>query len=73
MTGQQLKRTPLYEAHLAAGAKMIDFGGWEMPVQYKGILEEHKAVRTGAGLEVIIRGKGVKAVVMSTPFYHKKT
>lgn len=50
MTGQQLKRTPLYEAHLAAGAKMIDFGGWEMPVQYKGILEEHRAVRTAAGL-----------------------
>lgn len=50
MTRQQLKRTPLYEAHLAAGAKMIDFGGWEMPVQYKGILEEHRAVRTAAGL-----------------------
>lgn len=50
MTEQQLKRTPLYEAHIAAGAKMIDFGGWEMPVQYKGILEEHRAVRTAAGL-----------------------
>ena len=45
-----LKRTPLYEAHRAAGAKLIEFGGWEMPVQYTGILEEHKAVRSAVGL-----------------------
>ena len=45
-----LKRTPLYEAHVQANAKIIDFGGWEMPVQYAGILEEHRAVRTKAGL-----------------------
>lgn len=46
----ELKKTPLNEAHRALGAKMVDFGGWEMPVQYKGIIEEHKAVRTKAGL-----------------------
>ncbi len=45
-----LKRTPLYAAHLAAGARMVPFGGWEMPVQYTGIVEEHRAVRTRAGL-----------------------
>ncbi len=46
----ELKRTPLYETHRALGAKMVEFSGWEMPVQYKGILEEHRAVRTAAGL-----------------------
>jgi aminomethyltransferase len=45
-----LKRTPLYAAHLAAGARMVEFGGWEMPVQYSGIIEEHQAVRNHAGL-----------------------
>jgi aminomethyltransferase len=45
-----LKRTPLYTVHKASGAKMVDFGGWEMPVQYSGILDEHHAVRKGVGL-----------------------
>ncbi len=45
-----LKRTPLHGRHLAAGARMVDFGGWEMPVQYSGITDEHLAVRTRAGL-----------------------
>ncbi len=46
----ELKRTPLFEAHKALDARMVDFGGWEMPVQYGGILAEHQAVRTHAGL-----------------------
>lgn len=45
-----LKRTPLYAQHVAAGARMVEFGGWEMPVQYSGIIDEHHAVRNGAGL-----------------------
>lgn len=45
-----LKTTPLNELHKEAGAKMVDFFGWEMPVQYKGILEEHHATRNQAGL-----------------------
>src|SRR5512146_1978165 len=45
-----LLRTPLYDTHVALGARMVEFGGWEMPVQYSGILEEHNAVRTAAGL-----------------------
>ncbi|MDP1848920.1 MAG: glycine cleavage system aminomethyltransferase GcvT [Solirubrobacteraceae bacterium] len=46
-----LKRTPLFDAHVAAGAKLVDFTGWEMPVQYtEGIRAEHEAVRTRAGV-----------------------
>ena len=45
-----LERTPLYETHRALGAKMMPFGGFEMPVQYSGILDEHRAVREAAGL-----------------------
>lgn len=45
-----LKRTPFYEVHQYAGAKLIDFGGFEMPVQYSGILKEHQAVRERAGI-----------------------
>jgi len=45
-----LKRTPLYEEHLKLGARIVPFAGWEMPVQYTGILEEHRAVREAAGL-----------------------
>jgi aminomethyltransferase len=45
-----LKRTPLFSLHRELGAKLIDFGGWEMPVQYQGILEEHRAVRERVGL-----------------------
>jgi aminomethyltransferase len=44
------RRTPLYEAHVAAGGRMVPFAGWELPVQYRGIGEEHAAVRTAAGL-----------------------
>ncbi len=45
-----LKRTPLYEAHLKYKGKMIGFGGWELPVQYTGIMKEHKMVREKAGI-----------------------
>jgi aminomethyltransferase len=46
----ELKRTPLRDFHAANGARLVDFAGWEMPVQYRSILEEHKAVRRAAGL-----------------------
>jgi aminomethyltransferase len=45
-----LKRTPLFERHQAAGAKLVDFAGWEMPVQYQGVRQEHIAVREGCGI-----------------------
>jgi aminomethyltransferase len=45
-----LKRTPLFAVHEELGARLVDFGGWEMPVQYTSIMEEHKAVREAAGL-----------------------
>jgi aminomethyltransferase len=46
----ELERTPLYDTHIALGARMVEFSGWEMPLQYAGILEEHRAVRNAAGL-----------------------
>jgi aminomethyltransferase len=46
----ELKKTPLYDEHVRRGAKMVDFGGWLMPVQYTGILDEHHAVRGGLGV-----------------------
>ncbi len=58
-----LKRTPLFFAHQKLGARLVEFGGWEMPVQYTSIMDEHQAVRTAAGLfdishmgEVLVSG-----------------
>jgi aminomethyltransferase len=45
-----MRRTPLYDNHVAAGAKLVPFAGWEMPVQYEGIKPEHIAVRTAVGM-----------------------
>ena len=45
-----LKATPLNEVHRRCGAKMVDFGGWDMPVQYSGIIDEHNAVRKAVGI-----------------------
>jgi aminomethyltransferase len=67
---EPLKRTPLFSAHVKAGARMVPFGGWEMPVQYTSILEEHRTVRRAIGLfdishmgEFEVSGPGAKAVV----------
>lgn len=65
-----LKRTPLYEEHVKLGAKIVEFGGFEMPVQYKGIIDEHNVVRKKAGLfdvshmgEIEVRGRGAKKFI----------
>jgi aminomethyltransferase len=62
-----MKKTPLNQVHINAGARMVDFGGWHMPVQYSGLSQEHQAVRTKAGLfdvshmgEVIVEGAGAE-------------
>jgi len=47
---QTLQRTPLYDRHVALGARMVPFAGFEMPVQYEGVIQEHRAVRTDAGV-----------------------
>ncbi len=47
---QTLLRTPLHDRHVAAGARMVPFAGWEMPVQYEGVIQEHRAVRTDSGV-----------------------
>ena len=46
----QLKRTPFFESHVEAGARIVPFAGWEMPVQYEGVIAEHQAVRSAIGL-----------------------
>jgi aminomethyltransferase len=63
-----LRRTPLYDRHVAAGARIVPFAGWEMPVQYEGIIPEHMAVRTAAGVfdvshmgQLELRGPGALA------------
>src|SRR6476661_2803966 len=50
MEAGTLRRTPLYEAHVEAGAKLVDFAGWEMPVEYDGIRAEHLRVRNSCGV-----------------------
>jgi aminomethyltransferase len=47
---QTLLRTPLYERHVALGGRLVSFAGWEMPVQYEGVIPEHRAVRTDSGV-----------------------
>src|SRR2546421_6554044 len=47
---QTLQRTPLHDLHVALGARMVPFAGWEMPVQYAGVIPEHQAVRSDAGV-----------------------
>src|ERR1700753_4346096 len=68
MSVTSLRRTPLFEQHTELGAKMVPFAGWEMPVLYEGIKEEHSAVRTHAGMfdvshmgEVEVEGPGALA------------
>ena len=46
----ELRRTPLYDRHVAAGARLVPFAGWEMPVQYEGVGAEHLAVRSSCGV-----------------------
>ena len=65
-----LKQTPLYAEHKKLGARLVPFAGWEMPIQYAGIVEEHRAVRTAAGLfdvshmgELELRGEHAASVV----------
>jgi aminomethyltransferase len=65
-----LKHTPLHDVHVKAGARMVPFGGWEMPVQYTGIVEEHRTVRRAVGLfdishmgEFEIEGREALAIV----------
>ncbi len=64
----EIRHTPLHGAHVAAGARMVEFAGWHMPVQYTGVVDEHVAVRTRAGLfdvshmgEILVRGPAALA------------
>jgi aminomethyltransferase len=70
MSEEILRRTPLYEEHKKAGARLVPFAGWEMPVQYEGVRAEHEAVRNEAGLfdvshmgEVVFKGPDAERAV----------
>src|SRR6185312_3627472 len=67
-TAAALRRTPFHPRHVALGAKMVPFAGHEMPIQYEGIVAEHRAVRTGVGVfdvshmgEIRLSGPGAAA------------
>ena len=67
---QTLQRTPIHDRHVALGARMVPFAGWEMPVQYSGIIDEVRAVREAAGVfdvshmgEIAVMGPGALAWV----------
>ena len=69
---QTLLRTPLHDRHVELGARMVPFAGWEMPVQYEGVIQEHRAVRTDAGVfdvshmgEVMVEGPQATALLQS--------
>src|SRR5690348_8014697 len=68
-----LRRTPLHDRHVALGARMVPFAGWEMPVQYEGVIPEHKAVRADAGVfdvshmgEVEVEGPTARDLLQAT-------
>ncbi len=68
MSDEELRQSPLHSVHLELGARMVPFAGWEMPVQYTGIVEEHKAVRSAVGVfdishmgQFIVSGRGAEA------------
>jgi aminomethyltransferase len=70
---QTLRRTPLYDRHVALGARMVPFAGWEMPVQYQGVIPEHRAVRTDAGVfdvshmgEIEVEGPSARDLLQGT-------
>ena len=67
-----LQRTPLHDRHVALGARMVPFAGWEMPVQYEGVIQEHRAVRNDAGVfdvshmgEIAVEGPQATALLQS--------
>ncbi|TMM08356.1 MAG: glycine cleavage system aminomethyltransferase GcvT [Actinobacteria bacterium] len=69
---QTLLRTPLHDRHVELGARMVPFAGWEMPVQYEGVIQEHRAVRTDAGVfdvshmgEIEVEGPQANALLQS--------
>ena len=69
---QTLLRTPLHDRHVALGARLVPFAGWEMPVQYAGVIPEHRAVRSDAGVfdvshmgEIEVEGPRAKELLAS--------
>ncbi|MGZ6803467.1 MAG: glycine cleavage system aminomethyltransferase GcvT, partial [Nocardioidaceae bacterium] len=72
-SGTPLRQSPLHARHEALGAKMAEFGGWEMPLEYSGVIKEHTAVREAVGLfdvshlgKALVSGPGAAAHVNAT-------
>src|SRR5438270_291934 len=70
---QTLRQTPLHDRHVALGARMVPFAGWDMPVQYEGVISEHRAVRSDAGVfdvshmgELEVEGPTARDLLQST-------
>ena len=70
---QTLRKTPLHDRHVALGARMVPFAGWEMPVQYEGVIQEHRAVRSDAGVfdvshmgEIEVEGPTARDLLQAT-------
>ena len=66
-----MKKTPLYENHIQLNGKIVDFGGWALPVEYSGIIPEHEAVRTKAGIfdvshmgEITVKGQDAEKYLL---------
>jgi len=77
-TTENLQQTPLYDRHVALGARLVPFAGWMMPVQYKGIIHEHRLVREKAGLfdlghmgEIEVTGPDALAL-LSIPVHQRR-
>ncbi len=69
-----MKHTPIFEGHVTAGAKLVDFAGWEMPIQYSGVVDEYQAVRRKAGLfDVSHMGRIVVSGGEALPFLQRLT
>jgi aminomethyltransferase len=77
---QTLRRTPLHDRHVALGARMVPFAGWDMPVQYEGVIQEHRAVRERVGLldltsfgKVELVGPGAVAALRGLGILRRRT
>src|ERR1700741_994926 len=67
-----LKRTPLFAAHQKLGGRLVEFGGWEMPVQYTSIMDEHQAVRSAAGMfDIAHMGEGLVPAAPGEEFLNR--
>ena len=66
------QKTSLYQSHLDSGAKIVDFGGWDMPIHYGSQIQEHNVVREDAGMFEILESQKIEANIQFAKFIEKK-